>query len=110
MYDARPERGTKRICLHCEAKFYDMMRTPILCPKCGEEFIEVVRPPPTPRQPRRSAFGKDRAAPLPQPAEPEEGILDRDDEEREEEDEVEIDEDEAEAEADEPDDAHGAEE
>jgi hypothetical protein len=75
-----------------------MMRSPILCPKCGEEFIEVVRPPPTPRQPRRSAFGKDRAAPLPLPAEPEEGILDRDDEEREEEDEVEAEDDEAEAE------------
>ncbi len=65
MYDARPERGIKRICLHCEARFYDLMRFPILCPKCGTEYVEVVRPPPAPRRPRGSGpFGRDRAAPL----------------------------------------------
>ena len=64
MYDARPERGEKRICLHCEAKFYDMMRSPILCPKCGTEYVEVVRPPAPVRQPRRSAFSKDRPRPV----------------------------------------------
>lgn len=61
MHEARPERGLKRVCLHCEAKFYDMMRFPILCPKCGTEYVEVVRPPPPPRQPRRSKFEMDRA-------------------------------------------------
>ncbi len=65
MYDARPERGIKRICLHCEAKFYDLTRFPILCPKCGTEYVEVVRPPPTPRRPRgNSPFGRDRTKPL----------------------------------------------
>ena len=65
MYDARPERGLKRTCLHCEARFYDLMRLPILCPKCGTEYVEVVRPPPTPRQGRRSAaFGKERPRPV----------------------------------------------
>jgi uncharacterized protein (TIGR02300 family) len=32
------ERGTKRICQSCAAKYYDLNRTPILCPKCEAEF------------------------------------------------------------------------
>ena len=35
---AKPEWGTKRICLSCGAKFYDLLRSPILCPACGAEF------------------------------------------------------------------------
>jgi uncharacterized protein (TIGR02300 family) len=35
---AKPEWGTKRICLSCGAKFYDLLRSPILCPACGSEF------------------------------------------------------------------------
>jgi len=35
---AKPEWGTKRTCLSCGAKFYDLMRSPILCPACGTEF------------------------------------------------------------------------
>ncbi len=35
---AKPEWGTKRICLSCGAKFYDLLRSPILCPACGTEF------------------------------------------------------------------------
>jgi uncharacterized protein (TIGR02300 family) len=32
------ERGTKRICHSCSAKYYDLNRVPILCPKCQTEF------------------------------------------------------------------------
>lgn len=32
-----PERGAKRICGSCGIKFYDMNKSPILCPKCGTE-------------------------------------------------------------------------
>lgn len=32
------ERGVKRRCLSCEAMFYDMLRFPIRCPKCGADF------------------------------------------------------------------------
>ncbi len=32
------KRGVKRRCLSCEAVFYDMLRFPIHCPKCGAEF------------------------------------------------------------------------
>ncbi|MBP7063933.1 TIGR02300 family protein [Ferrovibrio sp.] len=35
---AKPEWGTKRRCLSCSAAFYDMQKSPILCPKCGTEF------------------------------------------------------------------------
>jgi uncharacterized protein (TIGR02300 family) len=27
--------GTKRLCPHCGAKFYDLEKNPIVCPKCG---------------------------------------------------------------------------
>jgi predicted RNA-binding Zn-ribbon protein involved in translation (DUF1610 family) len=32
------EWGTKRTCQSCTARFYDLRRSPILCPKCGETF------------------------------------------------------------------------
>lgn len=35
---AKPEWGTKRVCKSCAAKFYDLKRSPILCPKCGAKF------------------------------------------------------------------------
>ena len=67
MIDVRPERGTKRTCLSCEARFYDLARVPAICPKCGAECAEIVRPPPTARGPRkRWPFGKDRANYVPE--------------------------------------------
>jgi uncharacterized protein (TIGR02300 family) len=30
-----PPVGTKRICSACTAKFYDLGRQPIVCPKCA---------------------------------------------------------------------------
>lgn len=32
------ERGVKRRCGSCEAPFYDMLRYPITCPKCGAVY------------------------------------------------------------------------
>ena len=34
----KPAWGTKRTCQSCDAKFYDMQRSPIACPKCGAIF------------------------------------------------------------------------
>ena len=34
---AKPELGTKRICVSCNAKFYDLCKTPAVCPKCNTE-------------------------------------------------------------------------
>lgn len=31
----RPEWGTKRTCPSCEARFYDLHRNPIHCPRCS---------------------------------------------------------------------------
>jgi len=35
---AKAEWGLKRTCQSCGAKFYDMNRSPIVCPKCGAAF------------------------------------------------------------------------
>jgi uncharacterized protein (TIGR02300 family) len=34
---AKPELGLKRVCVACGAKFYDLMKSPAVCPKCGTE-------------------------------------------------------------------------
>lgn len=34
----KPEWGMKRICHNCTARFYDMRRQPIICPKCEHLF------------------------------------------------------------------------
>lgn len=34
----KPEWGVKRSCLSCGARFYDLLRDPVICPKCGAEF------------------------------------------------------------------------
>ncbi len=36
------DRGLKRICASCGAKFYDMGKSPIICPACGAEFTGEV--------------------------------------------------------------------
>ena len=33
----KPELGTKRVCVSCGAKFYDLGKSPAVCPKCGTE-------------------------------------------------------------------------
>jgi len=35
---AKPELGAKRQCQNCGAKFFDLNKDPILCPKCGTVF------------------------------------------------------------------------
>ena len=34
---AKPELGLKRSCVACGNRFYDLMRAPAVCPKCGAE-------------------------------------------------------------------------
>ena len=41
---AKPELGTKRVCVSCGARFYDLARQPAVCPKCNTE-----QPPEQPR-------------------------------------------------------------
>ncbi len=42
---SRDKRGTKRTCVACDIRFYDLARAPIVCPACGGEHIPVVRAP-----------------------------------------------------------------
>ncbi len=34
---AKPELGTKRICVSCTTRFYDLGKQPAVCPKCNTE-------------------------------------------------------------------------
>jgi uncharacterized protein (TIGR02300 family) len=35
---SKPARGTKRVCASCDARFYDLGRSPIICPVCGAVY------------------------------------------------------------------------
>src|SRR5581483_348930 len=40
---SKPARGTKRVCPSCGARFYDLNRTPIVCPVC-QSVYQVTTP------------------------------------------------------------------
>jgi len=40
---AKTELGAKRQCQNCGAKFFDMNKDPIVCPKCGTVFQGAAR-------------------------------------------------------------------
>ena len=60
---AKPELGAKRQCQHCGAKFFDLNRDPIVCPKCGTIFQGVAV-----RAERASAKDEDDDSEAVQPA------------------------------------------
>ena len=35
---AKPEWGRKKTCQSCGTKYYDLNKSPIICPSCGAEF------------------------------------------------------------------------
>jgi len=37
------KKGLKRVCAGCQTKFYDFNKSPIICPKCKNEFTGVVK-------------------------------------------------------------------
>ena len=65
---SKPARGIKRVCPSCGARFYDLNRTPIVCPVC--QSVYQVTPPPTRRGERaqpvepRKAEGQEAEAPV----------------------------------------------
>ena len=66
---AKPELGTKRLCANCSAKFYDLNKTPITCPKCHTvmELATVApRPRPEPAPARPVAPVKEQEAVVPE--------------------------------------------
>jgi uncharacterized protein (TIGR02300 family) len=49
-----PQLGSKRVCVSCSTRFYDMTKAPPVCPKCGTvQPPEVVRVRAPMREPRR---------------------------------------------------------
>jgi uncharacterized protein (TIGR02300 family) len=59
----RPELGTKRLCGHCGAKFYDLHHSPITCPKCGT----VLATPDVNSSRNRPKPGREPAREIPRP-------------------------------------------
>src|SRR5215472_4975693 len=71
---ANPELGTKRLCASCGAKFYDLNKDPIHCPKCGAVYEVVVatrptRPEPAAAAPAPRAPAPEEVAAAPEPQE-----------------------------------------
>ena len=69
---AKAELGTKRLCASCGAKFYDLNKTPITCPKCHtvmELAAVAARPRPEPASARAATPSKEEVLPETQDAE-----------------------------------------
>ncbi|MSO69282.1 MAG: TIGR02300 family protein [Alphaproteobacteria bacterium] len=64
----KAEWGVKRTCQSCSAKFYDMRREPVLCPKCGvvQDLEAVTRP----RRSRAAPVAAEPKPPKPVPKRP----------------------------------------
>jgi uncharacterized protein (TIGR02300 family) len=67
----KAELGTKRTCPSCGTKFYDLLKSPIICPKCGVSFIAAPLLPSKGDAPQ-AAVAKPVREPTPPPADAEE--------------------------------------
>jgi uncharacterized protein (TIGR02300 family) len=59
----KPELGKKHVCVSCGTRFYDLMKSPAVCPKCGTE-----QPAEQPRLRRAAAITEDRRLKRAEPA------------------------------------------
>lgn len=58
----KPKLGYKWVCYRCQTRFYDLERTPAICPKCEanqhEQPLDNAKPPaPSTEQPREKKAG-----------------------------------------------------
>lgn len=60
------ELGIKRTCPSCAARFYDLLKDPITCPKCATSFIAQSI------LPSKGEFPSQMVAPVPKPREKDE--------------------------------------
>src|SRR5262245_50646382 len=60
---AKPELGIKRQCGNCGAKFYDLAKSPIVCPKCGTVY-EVAAAPARRAPAKAAAPAQEEAVPV----------------------------------------------
>lgn len=62
----KAELGTKRLCPNCGARYYDLNRDPIVCPRCGTAFevaaVTRVRPQTAAKAPPAAAEDEDEDA------------------------------------------------
>ena len=61
----KAELGTKRLCPNCGARYYDLNRDPIVCPRCGTAFevtVARVRPPAASKAPVAPVVDEDEDA------------------------------------------------
>lgn len=65
---AKESRGTKRLCEACGAKFYDLGRSPIVCPMCDTELVlEQPKAKPEPKaEPEPSTAPEKKPEPAPE--------------------------------------------
>src|SRR5712675_706410 len=75
----KPDLGTKRVCPSCAARFYDLQKRPIECPKCAFAFEPEM-------------LLKQRRTRVPEPVKP--VVAEAEDEETEETEDEEVEEDE----------------
>jgi uncharacterized protein (TIGR02300 family) len=71
---AKPDLGTKRLCGNCAAKFYDLNKDPIVCPKCATVMAlaaVAARPRAEPVAPRAAAPAPKEEVVAPETAEAE---------------------------------------
>ncbi|MGI4746211.1 MAG: TIGR02300 family protein [Janthinobacterium lividum] len=76
---AKPELGTKRVCVSCSTRFYDLTKVPAVCPKCGtQQPLDQPRQrraggnlPPDDRRPKKPAPDLEDADTEAEPAEAE---------------------------------------
>src|SRR3546814_20345106 len=66
---ANPKWGTKRICQTCGTKFYDLTKSPIICPSCSAQFdpealLKSRRPRNAPKPEPAAKPKKPKAAPV----------------------------------------------
>jgi hypothetical protein len=84
---SKPEFGRKVTCVACAVRFYDLSRTPAVCPKCGQEQPRV-----KPRMAPPARTGAPPPQPFLDPPPPEADLPDdtdaTEDEDREESDET----------------------
>jgi uncharacterized protein (TIGR02300 family) len=67
---AKPELGTKRLCGSCAAKFYDLGKDPIVCPKCHTVLqLAAITSRSRPEPARATAVAEEAVVPETQEAE-----------------------------------------
>ena len=93
---AKPEWGSKRQCHNCGARFYDLNRAEVVCPKCGTVYDPDAvlksrrsRPTPAPEEKAVPVPAELPAEPEAEEAEPAEAATEAEGEEKEEEELIE---------------------